>query len=364
MKCEKCGFEFSDGALACPQCGKAVTPGAEETSEVTEEATPKKKKKPLWLLFIIIPLAVLLIGGSCLCCVGVLGGGGVFATLMSERQSGVQNEVQTDEAEEQLTPDVVGLDEEKAIDRLLSAGYTEVTGDYEYSEDFASGVVISQSCDEGDPVPLDGTIEIVVSLGSDKNPDGYDQLIRVMAFEGSSEANLVLCEWKNNEWVEVFSCYGVVGKQGVSIDYGEGKKVTPMGTFPLGFVMTESGYLGSNYIVNEVVDKYTCIVDDEDSVFYNTLQDYRDLPRGTGYEPVGKTICSGDTNAMIFIEHNGDGYSSEGVVAGMGSAITICGVENLSSGTAGCIDVSSWDMDTIISMLDYTKNPHIEISVI
>ena len=58
---------------------------------------------------------------------------------------------------------------------------------------------------------------------------------------------------------------------------------------------------------------------------------------------------------------NGDGYSSDNVVKGKGSVITICGRNSTLSPTLGCIDISSGDMSTLLSYLDADKNPHIQI---
>ena len=62
---------------------------------------------------------------------------------------------------------------------------------------------------------------------------------------------------------------------------------------------------------------------------------------------------------MIFIEHNGDGYTTGD--ARYGSAITICGCNAPIRPTYGCIDISASNMNTLLSKLDYSKNPVIEI---
>jgi L,D-peptidoglycan transpeptidase YkuD (ErfK/YbiS/YcfS/YnhG family) len=85
------------------------------------------------------------------------------------------------------------------------------------------------------------------------------------------------------------------------------------------------------------------------------------IPSGTGYDNIGDTIVNGDTDKCMYIEHNGDGYSTENVVSGKGSAITICGKTSGIHATAGCVDIASSDFNAMLTMLDYSKNPHIEI---
>lgn len=355
MKCVKCNAEIEVGNAFCPECGAKIE--------------QKKKKKPLWLLFIIIPLCLIFLGAVLLGILGI-GGVGIGLLIFGDRlidlppvfgQDGDSSVIQVDEKEEALTPDCSGMLYSDALEKLGDAGYVMITATYEYNEEIAKDCVISQSVDPDSPVADSGNINLTVSLGSSKSPTGYDQLIRVTAPEGSSNATLSFCVWENGDWRELFFCQAVVGKKGISEDYGEGKAVTPEGIFPLGFVLTGEGFDSSANFESVVVTKDTCFVDDADSPLYNTLQSISSLPKGTGYDPIGKTILSGHTSACLFIEHNGNGISSEGVASGMGSAITICGVAKLPKSTAGCIDISSENMRELLSCLDDGQNPHIEI---
>lgn len=353
MKCKNCNSEIDKTVDSCPECGAKVI--------------PQKKKKPFWLLFIIIPVVILLLVGILL--VGILAIGGIGLIIFGDNIAdslpfsgnntvSAQSVLQSDSA---LTPDCVGIEYEQALDLLDDAGYTRITASYEYSDDVPANCVISQSVDYSSAVPENGEIELVVSYGPDVSPTGYKQLIRVTAPKGSSKALLTLCNWENGKWREIFSCEAVVGKNGIGPNYGEGNNYTPEGEFAIGYGLIGSPYLGENPFVFEVVTEDTCIVDDVDSPAYNTLQNISELPRGTHYDPLGKTIISGHTWACIFIEHNGNGREIYGAVSGKGSAITICGVKKMPSSTAGCIDISVADMQTLVSLMNDDLDPHIEI---
>ena len=112
-----------------------------------------------------------------------------------------------------------------------------------------------------------------------------------------------------------------------------------------------------------LVSSNTCIVDDVNSRYYNTIQSINSLPYGTHYDAIGNKLVKGYSNICIYIEHNGNGLDSNNVVPGKCSVITICGQASSISPTAGCVDISSSDMLRLISLLDYSKDPHIEIGL-
>ena len=66
---------------------------------------------------------------------------------------------------------------------------------------------------------------------------------------------------------------------------------------------------------------------------------------------------------MIFIEFNGNGFSSEGVTPGAGSAIFVRGKSKSLSATYGDVDISADDMSDLLSKLNPNKNPVIELTV-
>lgn len=195
-----------------------------------------------------------------------------------------------------------------------------------------------------------------------KSPYEYSQKVTVTAHAGSTSGTLTVYNWENGDWAEKFSCGCKLGKNGIGSDYGEGKGVTPMGTFKLGFVMANVN--PDNGMDFKLASSTLGIVDDAESELYNTLVDTTQVG-DVSVDRIGNNIVSGKLKAIIFIEHNGDGSSSEGVTPGKGSVITICGNYNYDeiSGTAGCIDVDAKDMTEVLSVLDGSLNPYIEITL-
>ncbi|MBR2714866.1 MAG: PASTA domain-containing protein, partial [Ruminococcus sp.] len=248
----------------------------------------------------------------------------------------------------------------------LNSNDIEYSVEYEFSSVVAKDIVISHTPSAGETIYKGDEVVLTISKGEDKCPYEYSQKVVVSAPSGSSNATLKLCNWDDGEWVDAFKCSAKVGKDGISNTYGEGIATTPKGEFKLGVIITTDSQLSN--IDNSLwpvqpADKNTCIVDDSYSPYYNMIKDIRELPSGTSYDPTGKHLTNGDCSAMMFIEHNGDGYSSDNVIAGSGSAITICAMNYSISATYGCIDISSSDFFTLVSKLDYTKNTHIETYV-
>ena len=252
-----------------------------------------------------------------------------------------------------------GMEVDSARSYLEGLGL-QVALEYEYSDTVLVDRVISQSVTSGNYIAKGETITLVVSKGVEMGPDGYSQKVVVTAKSGSSNGTLKLYNWKDGKWQEQFSCNATLGSQGISSTYGENSTATPKGTFKLGTVFTDD-------IIDTEMDvyytsMYTCIVDDPKSDLYNTITDSDYLPDGTSYEPVGEIIYGGDCNALIFIEHNGDGFTTEGVRKGYGSAITICGVNGTLGKTGGCIDITAENMTSLLALMNENLNPHIEIT--
>ena len=191
-------------------------------------------------------------------------------------------------------------------------------------------------------------------------PYEYSQKITVTAHAGSTSGTLTVYNWEHGDWVNKYSVACVLGRNGIGSDYGEGKGVTPMGTFKLGFVMANVD--PKNNMNFKLASDSTAIVDDAESELYNTLVDTNTVG-DVSVDYVGSNIVNGKLNAIIFIEHNGDGLSSDGVTPGKGSVITICGNYSNVSETAGCIDISAQNMTELLKLLDGNMNPHIEITL-
>lgn len=191
-------------------------------------------------------------------------------------------------------------------------------------------------------------------------PYEYSQKITVTAHAGSTSGTLTVYNWEHGDWVNKYSIACVLGRNGIGSDYGEGKGVTPMGTFKLGFVMANVD--PKNNMNFKLASDTAAIVDDAESELYNTLVDTNTVG-DVSVDHVGSNIVNGKLNAIIFIEHNGDGLSSDGVTPGKGSVITICGNYSNVSETAGCIDISAENMTELLKLLDGSMNPHIEITL-
>lgn len=191
-------------------------------------------------------------------------------------------------------------------------------------------------------------------------PYEYSQKITVTAHAGSTSGMLTVYNWENGGWVKKFAVACVLGRNGIGSDYGEGKDVTPMGIFKLGFLMANVN--PKNYMNFKMASSELAIVDDVDSELYNTLVDTNEVS-DVSVDHIGENIVNGKLNAIIYIEHNGDGLTSDGVTPGKGSVITICGNYDDVSETAGCIDISAENMTGLLMVLDGRLNPYIEITL-
>lgn len=269
--------------------------------------------------------------------------------------------VQTTQAPAILMPDCVG-EQQAAVENLFSGIPYAPRYEYAFDENVAKDLVISQSIPAGVELNQYSDIVIVVSKGADQAPEGYNQKVIVTAAPGSSYGILTLNAWQDGQWKELFRCDATVGYNGISTDYYEGSKRTPLGVFKLGIALSANSIPNNNWPFR-LVSSNTCIVDDVNSRYYNTIQSINSLPYGTHYDAIGNKLVKGYSNICIYIEHNGNGLDSNNVVPGKCSVITICGQASSISPTAGCVDISSSDMLRLISLLDYSKDPHIEIGL-
>ena len=254
----------------------------------------------------------------------------------------------------------INEDYEDATDELQDMGlYVETQ--FRFDDNVEKDKVCEQSVEAGRVVRKGDTVILYVSKGSEKSPYEYSQKVVVSASSGSSNGKLKLYTWAEGDWQEEFSCTAKVGKEGISSSYGEGIYATPKGTFKLGYLIAPQNMGNASWPFYKAT-KNTCVVDDSSSPLYNQIKESTNLPKGTGYDSIGSYILSGGCCGVLFIEHNGNGMSDQNVVKGKGSAITICGIEGSLSGTYGCIDISSSNFYTLMSKLDYSKNPYIELT--
>ena len=175
---------------------------------------------------------------------------------------------------------------------------------------------------------------------------------------GSSRASAVLYEWKNGDWERLASYNAAVGSNGIGFTR-EGSSTSPEGLFKLGVVLSSSK-INTNLDTYDVTSN-TCVVDDTGSSYYNQIMEKSDVPSGVHYDNIGKGLTNGTTYATIYIEHNGNGFSSNGVTKGNGSAIGLRGQYGSLSGTYGDVDIAAEDMRDLLSRLNAEKNPMIEL---
>lgn len=386
MNCPLCGKNIDDSSRFCGYCGKTLprcpgcgnilkkqtrfcpsdgTPIPDEINalfgtqpqETPLTSTDKKPGTPankaVMILLAVLGVAIL-----------------TMVILFGMRLAGEKNgmpamqstvPVQTTQEPEIRMPYCEGR-QQTEIESLFSQLPYTPRYEYAFHEGVDKGVVISQSIPADTQLNEFSDIVIVVSKGADLAPEGYNQKVVVTAAPGSSYGTLTLNAWQDGEWKEIFSCDATVGYNGISTDYYEGSKRTPLGIFKLGVA------LSANSIPNDewpfrLVSSNTCVVDDVNSRYYNTIQSISSLPYGTHYDAIGNKLVKGYSNICIYIEHNGNGLDSNNVVPGKCSVITVCGQASSLSPTAGCVDISSSNMLKLISLLDYSKDPHIEIGL-
>ena len=343
-----------------------------------QKMSAKKKYKDIIPLLVIIAIFALL-------AVGYLAGKTLFSGKEEPTAQQKMEEVSTEQAEAEssttdtepietipeteaspeteppkiLMPNCVGLTHEEAV-LAFEAIPCQLSFDEVYHETAAANYIVAQNLPEGSELTAETVVLLTISKGPDVAPEGYNQKVTVTAAAGSSYGTLTLYDWENGQWVSKFACDASLGSNGISPDYGEGRKRTPEGVYKLGVALTAKELSNSGWPAH-LVTSDTCVVDDVNSPLYNTIQSIQGLGGGVSYDPIGRTITQGTCNVCIYIEHNGNGYSSDNVVAGNGSVITICGRNPAIKPTFGCVDISATNMNNLLSMLAYEKNPHIEI---
>ena len=252
-------------------------------------------------------------------------------------------------------PNCVNMSMEYAKTNLENAGLDVVT-EYEYSNDVTKDSVIKQSIDADSQVESGSTVTLTVSKGADTSPYDYDQKLTVSAASGSSSATATLYEWKNGDWSEVAVYNAIVAENGIGAT-SEGAKTSPEGTHKLGIVLTKGDV--STDMATYSATPNTGVVSDIHSSYYNQIFEKSDAPTLNNFDIVYEEF----DKAEIFIEFNGNGFSSEGVDPAAGSAMFLRGRNKSRPSTDGDVDISSSDMSDLLSRLDPNKNPVIELTV-
>lgn len=252
-------------------------------------------------------------------------------------------------------PNCVNMSMEYAKTNLENAGLVVET-EYEYSNDVTKDSVIKQSIDADSQVESGSTVTLTVSKGADTSPYDYDQKLTVSAASGSSSATATLYEWKNGDWSEVAVYNAIVAENGIGAT-SEGAKTSPEGTHKLGIVLTKGDV--STDMATYSATPNTGVVSDIHSSYYNQIFEKSDAPTLNNFDIVYEEF----DKAEIFIEFNGNGFSSEGVDPAAGSAMFLRGRNKSRPSTDGDVDISSSDMSDLLSRLDPNKNPVIELTV-
>ena len=267
-----------------------------------------------------------------------------------------QNEEDNETAPEM--PDFEGMEIYSVEEQLrqLDISYEIM---YEYDNVYEEDRVVSQSIAPGTTIYGTEFLTLVVSMGEEECPYDYSQKLVVTAPRGSSYASASFYEWYDGDWQLQRTYSATVGSNGIGQPY-EGSRRTPQGLFKLGVVIS-GRYIDTNMNTYYATSS-TCVVDDPDSRYYNCIMDTSQVPYGTDYDPIGKGLNNGTSYAFIYIEHNGTGLSSNGVVPGAGSVMGIDGTYKSLAPTFGDVDISVSDMMDLLSRLDSTKNPMIEIT--
>ena len=234
--------------------------------------------------------------------------------------------------------------------------------EYAFSSSVTKDFVISQDIAQGMQVDPGEIVTLTVSKGPEKkeNPNNYSQKLVVSASSGSSYGTAVLYEWSDSGWKSVANYSCSLGRNGIGPGR-EGSSYTPQGIHKLGVVL--SAYSVSTSMNTYTANSNTCVVDDVNSSLYNQIMNKNNVPSGVSYDTIGKGLTDGTTYATIYIEHNGSGFSSAGVVKGGGSAIGLRGQYGSLSPTYGDVDISASNMTDLLRRLDPSKNPMIEIKV-
>ena len=252
----------------------------------------------------------------------------------------------------------INMSFDEAKTQIEQTGLVVGQPDYVYSSDIEAGNVVKQSITAGSEIEEKTSIKLTISRGPNFSslPANCIQVLNVVS--SGNNANMTLYDLTEIGWIKTFSCRATVGQNGVGSNYGENKKITPKGTFPLGVVLSQKRMTyGMEW---QPCTDSTVIVEDVNSSYYNQIKDKSELASGTEYDPIGYRLNNSVNNACIFIEHNGNGYNSYNVTKGAGSSITICGCYASIEPTWGCIDISANDMETLLNLLNSSKHPYIK----
>ncbi len=283
---------------------------------------PKKKSKaPIIIVIVVVALLIpiLVVGGL------LLGGAGIVGMLVTGNQ-----------AEKVPVSDIYTVEDESDVD----------VSEEEYTEEATDG--------------NEGMIEITGDQPEIVPQNIYCEQFVLVKCEGTY-ATLTYYEKEDDAWFEKMTMNGRIGKNGITANKVEGDGCTPEGEYELTFCC--GLYAPDTDMDFQTIDEYSVWVDDTDSYYYNTLQsEYSYYCDWSSAEPMYDSYFKGDRhNYCINIAANGDGITTDNVIPGNGSVITLCGKNETLAPTHGCVDISGDDMIELLRYLDSSKSPEIII---
>jgi L,D-peptidoglycan transpeptidase YkuD (ErfK/YbiS/YcfS/YnhG family) len=193
------------------------------------------------------------------------------------------------------------------------------------------------------------------------NSESYSQKIEIISETSDpTRAALTLYEWSAGEWRSLYETGARVGANGVGDDYGEGKKITPKGTYNILFCYGISA--PETNLRFRPLQSDSVFVDDSSSGYYNTIVSSSLIPATVSRENTYSQFSGRTYSTNLFFDYNGDGETFGTATPYKGSVYTVCGYVGTLKATAGCIDISSTDMAQLLRLLDSDKRPVIIIS--
>jgi D-alanyl-D-alanine dipeptidase len=147
-----------------------------------------------------------------------------------------------------------------------------------------------------------------------------------------------------------------VGSRGVSADRREGDNTTPLGTFLPGLATGYSATppTGTALEYRRATETLKC-VDDPSSRYYNRIVDERSVTKDwTSAEDMRRK----DSAYSRVIELK---YNTDPAVPGKGSCIFLHVWKNAETGTAGCVAMSSEDMETLLAWIERDTKVTVEV---
>ncbi len=115
--------------------------------------------------------------------------------------------------EQKMMPDIIGLSESEALEKLKALGFANIIAVYEYNNEIENGIVFNQTPDSGEVIKLDYEINIIVSQGPNPEEGQVPNVIgknvkdAIIILQEAGFTNILVNEIPNQEKI------GIVFKQ-------------------------------------------------------------------------------------------------------------------------------------------------------